>query len=145
MPLRSFLLLTFSLLASLPVNAAQFETFGVYQVHYSAFTGDTLSPAVAEQYDIKRSAGNGVLNISVLKTEDGERTAHTAEMQATATNLLGQKHELVFKKIQEQDALYYIAQWPVTHAENVLIQVQGKAEEGQVFKFSFRQKFYGNP
>lgn len=55
-----------SLIFSGFVMAEQKETLGDWDVHYSAFNSTSLSPAIATQYNLTRSASKGVLNIAVL-------------------------------------------------------------------------------
>ncbi len=54
-----------SLLVSQTTQAEQSREFGKYTVHYSAFTTDNLTTAIAKQYNIPRSKKRALLNISV--------------------------------------------------------------------------------
>ncbi len=138
----SALLLTLVLAGNAPAADRHAIDIGPWVVHWSAFTGDTLSPEMARNYDITRSGRNAVLNISVLEN-GGERKPVAAEISGSATNLVGQKVKLEFTPVRETGALYYLAQWTVAPEENVLIRLKVKPEGArQAFDVSFRQVFY---
>ena len=62
-------LLLFLAIGAIPVAAwaGTSQTFGDYTIYYSAFTSDTLQPAVAKTYGITRSKNLGLLSVSVVK------------------------------------------------------------------------------
>ncbi|KPJ91631.1 MAG: hypothetical protein AMJ53_11250, partial [Gammaproteobacteria bacterium SG8_11] len=43
------------------------QSFGDYTIYYSAFTSDTLQPAIAKTYGITRSKNLGLLSVSIVK------------------------------------------------------------------------------
>ena len=62
-------LLAAGLLAlALPVAAlAENSTLvGGYTIHHNAMTTDTLTPQIAQMYDIQRSANRGMISVTVL-------------------------------------------------------------------------------
>jgi hypothetical protein len=133
------------LFISLHAQAQQSQNFDDYVVHYNALNSDLISPQVAKEYGIRRSASRAMLNVTVIKKEaQSEGTAVPAAITATAKNLTGQIRDIRFREINESDeAIYYIGELSVRNLEtfdftlNVL--PEGAAETLTV---KFRQQFY---
>jgi hypothetical protein len=140
-------LLAASLLAlALPALAlAENSTLvGGYTIHHNAMTTDTLTPQIAQAYDIKRSANRGMISISVLENRpDGQPRAVSADIDVVAANLTGQTRDIDVRRIQEGNAIYYIADFPVSHEEtlNFVLEVEPEGVE-QPYTARFSQKFY---
>ncbi len=132
-----------SLFVSPATQAEQSRDFGKYTVHYSAFTTDNLTTAVAKQYNIPRSKKRALLNISVLKkTSDGSKPTR-ATIKGTTTNLSQQLRELEPREISEKGAIYYIAETPVDNAETLKYHLKVKPEgENTTYELSFQEQFY---
>jgi hypothetical protein len=139
------LLLSFlGLVAAASVEAEQARTFGDYTVHYSAFSTDILTPEVAKAYQITRSKNRALLNISVLKKVMGTTGQPVkAEVKATATNLSAQLRELDVRELNQNGAIYYIAQSSVNNGETLRYDISIRPEgESTPFTFSFEQQFF---
>ena len=126
------------------VTAEQSKTFGDYTIHYSAFTTDTLSPSVAKSYQITRSKNRILVNLSILKNQEGTiGSAVKTHIEGTATNLSQQLRELNFREIAEQEAIYYIADTPINNHEtlnfNFIITPEG---EDTSYTLTFQEQFY---
>lgn len=130
--------------AGLPASAEQSKNFGDYAIHYSAFTTDMLTPDVAKVYNITRSSNRAMMNISVLKkVMDATVKPVRAEVKASATNLSAQLKTLEMREINDQGAIYYIAETPVNHRETLRFNVAVTPEgETNTYTFSFSQQFY---
>ena len=125
-------------------GAEQARQFGDYTVHYSAFTTDILAPEVAKAYQIQRSKNRALLNISILKKVMGTTGQPVkAAITATATNLSGQLRQLDVRELDEQGAVYYIAETPVNHEEtlkySLTIVPQGETDP---LNFTFEEQFF---
>ena len=135
----------FLLLASATAVAQQQQTFGDYEVHYSAFNSSMLTAPVAKAYGITRSDSRAVINITVLKkTGDGQTAPVKARVTASGRNLTGQTREIEMREINENDeAIYYIGEMSVRNQEmfdfTVLATPEGK---NQPLTIKFRQQFY---
>lgn len=127
-----------SLLFSGIVMAEQKETLGDWDVHYSAFNSTSLSPSIATQYDLTRSASKGVLNIAVLDKKT--QKAQTPGVTGQVVNPLGQIQELDFQQVTEGDASYYLAQFEYSNAETLRFTIQ----VGEQQQFKFNQEFWLN-
>lgn len=124
--------------------AAQSETFGDYTVYYSAFTTDTLDPAVARAYRIPRSKHRALLNITILKAQgETEEQSVRAKVEATASNLTGQLRALNLRELNEQGAIYYIADAPINNEEVLTYSIRITPEgESEPLRVSFQQQFF---
>lgn len=132
------------LLTSQSVNAEQKESFGDYEVHYSAFASTFLSPDVAKQYDIVRSRALGIINISVLKkSESGIFEPVAAHVEGVMTNDIQQKKHLGFRRIKEGKAIYFISEIQYMEGEVLAFNISATPEgQQQPLKLRFSQTFY---
>ncbi|MDT8386085.1 MAG: DUF4426 domain-containing protein [Thiogranum sp.] len=126
------------------VFAENSQDFGDYVVHFNALSTSYLAPSVTRQYGIERSKNRGMINIAVLNKVLGTPGKPVqAEISATATNLTGQKRRITLREIQEDTAIYYIGEFPISHEEvlrfNINVQPKGLNEAHEV---NFRQTFY---
>lgn len=126
--------------------AEQSKTFGDYTIHYSAFTTDTLSPEVAKQYQIPRSKNRAMVNISVLKNEQGLLGKPVrAKIEGAAKNLSGQLRTLQIREVLAEDAVYYLTVTSITNQETLRYDFQITPEgEQSAYQISFQEQFYTN-
>lgn len=146
-PLKSCIITIFLSLMSLlsfHAQAEQFQTIGNVQVHYSAFNTSDLSPAITQEYKIKRDGYTGLLNISVLdqKSTPSNPIAKTAQVSGSVKNLLGQTQPLTFKEIKEGKAIYYLASFKVTHEDKLQFNLNIDADDNNQGSLNFTQTFY---
>ena len=118
---QSALLLILFVIVSFKVNANGIAEYGdathQYEVHYSVFNSSFLQPNIA------------VANIAVrrkLKDSDsGKKTVATiSRVQGHIHNLLGQKRELSFSEVREQEAIYYLAQFRFGDKETLTFNLE---------------------
>ena len=83
---------------------------GEYTIHYSALPTTLLTPEVARNSGVTRSASRGLLNISVLRDGSGVGSAVVAEVSAAATNLNGQRQAIPMREVRQGDAIYYLGE-----------------------------------
>jgi hypothetical protein len=127
--------------------AQQSRDFNDYVVHYNALRTDLLPPQVAQGYGIQRSSSRALLNITVMKKSDSANTAETAVAAAidvNATNLTGQRREVILRQIDDAEgAIYYIGELPVHNLETYQFKVEILPEgESEPLMVEFRQQFY---
>ena len=89
----------------LTANAAQYEDYRGYRIHYTTFSSMIIPPEVAAMHNIVRAENRVVLNVSVRQGD----APTPADVQGSVTNLLNQRFELEFQEVREQDAVYYLA------------------------------------
>jgi hypothetical protein len=123
--------------------AASDADIGDHVVHFSAQSTDQLSPQVARAYGIVRSKNRAILTVSVLK--EGTTTSVTAEITVRTVNLAGQLKNVTMRKLQEQDAIYYIGETGIANRETLIFDIsitpEGATETSDV---RFTREFYTN-
>lgn len=110
------------LLLSTSASAEQKQRLGEWDVHYMVVSTPFLTPEVAASYGIVRSKFNALVNISVLDSETGE--AQRVSVSGNANNLLGTNKPLSFKKVEEGDAIYYLAVVPFRDRETLRFNIK---------------------
>jgi hypothetical protein len=120
-----------------------FSDIGDHVVHFSAQLTDQLPPEVARAYNILRSKNRAMLNVSIIESETGNPVSATVTVKTV--NLTGQLKDVVMRKIQEQEAIYYIGQTPVANQETLVFDIsvtpEGASEPSIV---RFKRQFYTN-
>jgi hypothetical protein len=119
------------------------QSLGDYIVHYNAISTESLPPAVARAYGITRSKNRGLLNISVLKKGAGYEGVE-AKIDVSATNLTGQLRNIELRKIQEQNAVYYISEFSVADQETLDFSIKVTTADNQTGNMKLRQQFFSN-
>ncbi len=118
--------------------------FGDYEVHFNALTTDQLTAAIASEYDIVRSKNRALLNVTILRKEDhGGATPVGGAVAASAVNLTGQLKNLLVREIREADAIYFIAETPVTNGESLIFTIDATPQnEASRFSVRFQKQFF---
>lgn len=116
---------------------------GNYTVHFNALATESLPPSVARAYGITRSKNRGLLNISVLK-KGGEFQGVEASIDVSATNLTGQLRNIKLRKIEEQNAVYYISDFSVADGETLDFSIKVTTADDETGNFKLRQQFFTN-
>jgi len=139
------LLLASVLLVPLSALAENSTSVGGFTIHYNAFTTSTLTPEVAKAYGIQRSKYRGMLNVSVIKDEEGAiGTSVPALVNAKILVLTGQQSSrLPMREITEQDAVYYVGEFPVLNEERVrfIIEVTPQGSSDSIV-INMEQQFF---
>lgn len=111
---RSFLrffVLALGALMFAQAHAGQ-EDFGEYQVRWSVFPSTFLDPEVARANNLQRSRGIGMINISIMtEGEHGQVRPVGGQVQGQVANDIQQVNFLAFRRVQEGDSVYFIAQY----------------------------------
>jgi hypothetical protein len=136
---RNMLFALLLLPLAMTASAEQKEQLGEWDVHYIVVNSTFFSPEIARQYGVVRSKYNALVNISVLNSDSQQ--AQTVGMQGTATNLLGTEKKLTLKKIQEGDAIYYLAVFNFRNEETYRFNIEiRRGNTAETLKF--QQKMY---
>lgn len=130
---------------ALPSSAEQSITIKDIEVHYSAFNSTFLTPQVARSYQLTRNGYSAVLNISVLDTASLGKPALEARISGQVRNLIGQTRSLQFREIKEEQAIYYLAEFPISNEENLTFDIAVESGNKGTGKLRFTQKFYVQP
>ena len=120
------------------------KDFGDYVVHFNALTTNQLTEDIAREYDIVRSENRALLNVSILrKLENAATSAVSGAVAASAVNLTGQLRNLLMREIREGDAIYYIAETPITNAETLIFTLDVTPQnEASRFTVRFQKQFF---
>lgn len=122
---------------------ASFVDIGSHVVHFSAQSTDQLPTRVAQQYGIVRSKNRAMLNVSVL--EAGSNTPVTADVTVKTVNLTGQLKNVTMRKIEEQEAIYYIGETPVANQETLIFDINVRPDGvEEASEMRFKRQFYTN-
>jgi hypothetical protein len=125
-----------------PAGASSSE-IGKHVVHFSAQLTEQLPAEVARAYDILRSKNRAMLNVAILEADTGKPV--TADVTVKTVNLTGQMKNVVMRKIQEQEAIYYIGETSVANQETLIFDItvtpDGSSEAATV---RFKRQFYTN-
>lgn len=132
------------LLLPLQAGAENSTRTGGYIIHHNALTTDLLPVQVATAYGLERSKRRGLLNISVIRDEPGTMgTPVRAQIKAFARNLLGQMRTFELREIVEDQAIYYIADFPVAHRELMVFEFEVLPEGGRYpLRANMRREFF---
>jgi hypothetical protein len=123
--------------------AASDVDIGDHVVHFSAQSTNNLSLEVARQYGIVRSNNRAMLNVSVLRKDTGG--AATADVQVRAVNLAGQLKNVTMRKIEIQEAIYYIGETGIANHETLVFTITVKPEGAvDASEVRFTREFYTN-
>lgn len=123
-----------------PAGATSVD-IGEHSVHFSAQSTDQLPPEIASVYNIVRSKNRAMLNISVIRNSDG--AAVPATVTVKTQNLTGQLKTVTMRRIDEQDAIYYIGVTPVANRETLIFDIGVTPEGGgEATDIRFKRQFY---
>jgi hypothetical protein len=82
-----------------------------------------------------------MLNVSVIESASGAPVA--AKVTVKTVNLTGQLKNVVMRKIQEQEAVYYIGETPVANRETLVFDISVTPEGvDQASDIRFKRQFY---
>ncbi|MCK7544550.1 DUF4426 domain-containing protein [Marinobacter bryozoorum] len=121
------LCLTLAGLASPALAEEKHVRFGNYEVHYNVFPSTFLTPEVAAANDLNRSRGIGIVNIAIMdRGDDGSLTTVPGQVEGRALNEIQQPTFLAFRRIQEGDAVYFIAEYQYSEGELMTFQITAR-------------------
>jgi len=136
--MRKIIFMCCALLLSSNLFAEQKYSSGDLDIHYIAFNSSFMQPNVAKATGLERSKNVAVLNVSLVRAGQGEK----AQVTGTMTNLLGQIKTLSFKEIDEQTAVYYIAQFPIDSQEILKFDLKVTDAQEKQHQVKFNQEVF---
>ncbi|WP_420234276.1 DUF4426 domain-containing protein [Pseudomonas sp. ABY48] len=119
------------------IKAERKEVFGDITVHYNTFNSTFLRPDITKAAELTRSKNQGVINVSVIK--DGKPLI--AQVSGTVKDLTSQSVPLKFKQVTEQNAIYYIAQYPVEQQETRTFEIKVQTGD-KINTLNFNQELF---
>lgn len=139
--MRQLMLCLLSLCLAMPAFAERKQTFGEVEVHYSVFNSSFLQPDTATASGLIRSKSKGVVNVSVLKNG----TPQNAVVDGSIKYLTGQVFPLEFRQVNEQGAIYHLAQFEMEQREMLVFTLNVKDSDGHSNSFTFHQEVFPEP
>ena len=114
-----------ALIAATHALAEPFTRAGAFTIYHNAVTADTLTPEVATALGILRSKSRGVLNVSVIKEQDGTTgTPVRALVDLAIVDAADQKTRVPMREIEAQGAVSYLAEFPVASGQELMFELQ---------------------
>lgn len=108
-------------------------------IQYTTFVSTIIPAEVAAAQGIIRSKDHLITNITVLK----QGRAVDAKVVGTATNLLDQPSELLFKPIREEGSVYYLATQVASERDTIRYAISvTPAGAQQACKLDFIRNYY---
>lgn len=130
------------LLPAMPATAQNLVRSGDLVLHYNALPTTSLTPDVARQYGITRSANRALVNVSVRRGTIGADEAVPAQVRVAVTNLSGQRSDLRMREVREGEAIYYLAEARIQGQDTLNFEVEATVEGAAPLKATFRQEFF---
>ena len=129
--------------AALPSTVTS-QDFGAYELHFNAQETNRLTTEIALEHGITRSASRGMLTVSVLRKREGAVPMPVAaDVTVSAVNLSDQYRALSPRAIREADALYYIAETPISDGETLIFTINAIPEnETAPLTVRFMRRFF---
>lgn len=135
--------LALGLALALPAAAENSVRSGQTVVHYNAVPTTSLTPDIARQYGITRSANRALVNIAVREGALGADRAVPAQVRIAATNPAGQRSDLRVREVREGDAVYYLAEARIAGNDTLAFEVEVTPEGATApIRVAFRQAFF---
>lgn len=128
--------------AALPASAGELRT-GDLSVHFNALPTTNLSPEVARQYGVTRSANRALVNVAIRRGEPGADVAVPAKVTVSATNLAGQRMDVRMREVRDGEALYYLGEARIAGQDTLTFELQVEVEgEAWPMSATFKQEFF---
>lgn len=116
---------------------------GGHVVHFSAQTTNNLELEVAQTYNIARNPYSAMLNVSVI--DESTNKPVTADISVKTVNLTGQMKDVSMRKIQDQEAIYYIGVTDVANMETLIFDISVRPDGvDKASQVRFKRQFYTN-
>ena len=90
-----------------------------YKLQASALRSGMLPAAVAKRHGIDVAPDRGILNVVVLKEQDGKQVTVPADLTAVTINLLRQTHTIEMRKVVENEHVSYIGSFAYQPLRNL--------------------------
>ncbi len=126
-----------------PKEITTSQTFGDYTVFYNVFHSTDVPAKIAEAHKLVRGRDRALLNISLVKNENGKTSLGLPVSVAGNTrNLMQQQQPLKFIEITEGDATYYLAPFVFNNEEVLHFTVQLTPQDAKPMNITFNRTLY---
>ncbi|PKM29513.1 MAG: DUF4426 domain-containing protein [Gammaproteobacteria bacterium HGW-Gammaproteobacteria-11] len=119
------------------------QRFGDLLVYHTTFNSSYLQPDIAANTGLIRGPRHGVLNLAIQQDTDNGPVAVDALLNGSVTNLLGQKTPLDFIRVQEGEAVYFVANYTATQRGLLRFEVEFRRSASAAPQtVRFQQEFF---
>lgn len=119
------------------------QRFGDLLVYHNTFNSSYLQPDIAAAAGLQRGPRQGVVNIAVQRLTDDGIQVVDAKIEGTVKNLIQQTTPLKFIRIQEQDAIYFVANYSAGQRGLLQFEVRVQADDNAPTRtVRFQQEFH---
>jgi hypothetical protein len=101
-----------------------------YKLQASALRSGMLPAAAAARHGIDVAADRGVLNVLVLKEQDGRQVTVPADITAITIDLLGQTEPIEMRKVFENEHISYIGSFTYQPRQNLRFVIDASPRAG---------------
>ena len=123
-----------------------FVQIGPYVIQVNAMSTADLTPEIAQGYGIVRSPNQGLVNLVVLRSEDGVEKPIGGNVAVSAANLTGQLKNLDLREINDLangGSIYYIGLVSVDDRETINFDFDVQPEgSNQLLLIRYTHEFY---
>lgn len=119
------------------------QRLGDMLVYHNTFNSSYLQPDIAATTGLTRGPTHGVVSIAVQRQTPEGPVAVDALLTGNVTNLLGQRSSLRFIRLQEEDSIYFVANYTSTQRGLLRFEVEVRPSSGGPAQtLRFQQEFY---
>jgi hypothetical protein len=101
-----------------------------YKLQASALRSRMLPAPAAERHGIDVAADRGILNVVVMKEQDGKQVTVPAEITAITINLLRQTEPIEMRKVIENEHVSYIGSFAYQPLRNLRFVINALPQGG---------------
>lgn len=139
---RYWLSTLYLILLSVSVASAEALNAGDYTVQVNAVVTSFLPEEELQKYGIEQDTDQALITVMIERKQD-RAISVPANVEVTATNLLGQLRKIKMREIKEGNAAYYVGEFSITHREtldfDIKFRPQGSTDEHSV---KYRKQFF---
>ncbi|WP_022963589.1 DUF4426 domain-containing protein [Halopseudomonas pelagia] len=119
------------------------QRFGDLLVYYNTFNSSYLQPDIAANTGLTRGPTHGVVSIAVQRQTAEGPVAVDAILTGNVTNMLGQRSTLRFIRLQEEESIYFVANYTSTQRGLLRFEVEVRPSTGGTAQtLRFQQEFF---
>lgn len=123
-----------------PAEASSMD-IGNHVVHFSAQRTDQLPAEIARLYNIVRSENRAMLTVSVISEATGSGVP--AAIEVSTVNLTGQLKNVNMRRVNEEEAIYYIGETAVANRETLIFDISVRPEGvEEPSEMRFKRQFF---
>lgn len=123
-----------------PAEASSMD-IGNHVVHFSAQRTDQLPAEIARLYNIVRSENRAMLTVSVIS--EGTDLGVPAAVDVQTVNLTGQLKTVNMRRVNEEEAIYYIGETSIANRETLIFDISVTPEGvDEPSEMRFKRQFF---